>query len=83
MEQRPPGIGSAAAARSSAVSSDAISALIGRLVRPARPGRRHRPRPQLADDLLPHLGVFTGRREIQRVERQLAAGRRSLWQVTQ
>ena len=65
-----PGFGCAAAARSSPVSSDAISAATAGLVRPRAADRRHRAGAQLADDLLPDLGVLGGTGGIDRVERQ-------------
>ena len=52
-----PGLGFAAAARSSEVSDCGEDGLVGVLVGAGQPGRRHGPGPQLADDLLPFARV--------------------------
>jgi hypothetical protein len=83
MERRRPGSGRRAAARSSDASSAPVNAARAAAGGFGTPSGGIMPGAQLADDLLPHVGVAVDGRDVEAGERQRPAFTRSLWQVTQ
>ena len=70
-----PGLGRAAAAPSSSVSSQPAKRSYVSSVRPGAPRGRHRPRPQLLEHLLPQLRRVADVRDVDGVEREVRGER--------